>query len=93
VATPGLEFEVSTVTTTDDCRPLASLASGGSESTASLGVRELVTQLARAEDLLRRWPDDPEAADRMRLLVRELRRRRARMRLERLLAGQESRED
>ena len=52
-----------------------------------------MTQLARAEDLLRRWPDDPEAADRMRLLVRELRRRRARMRLERLLAGQESRED
>ena len=77
------------MTTTDGVRPPASIAFGGPESTAALGVRQLVTELARTEDLLRTWPADPEAAARMRLLVRELKRRRARMRLERLRASQE----
>ena len=81
------------MTTTDGVRPPASIALGGPGSTAGLGVRELVTELARTEDFLRTWPADPEAAARMRMLVRELRRRRARMRLERLRASQDFHEE
>jgi hypothetical protein len=45
-------------------------------------VRDLVSELARAEDALRSRPGDTEALNRVRVVVRELRRRRARMRLE-----------
>ena len=49
---------------------------------AGWSVRDLVAELANAEDDLRNRPGDPDAVDRMRELVRELRRRRALMRLE-----------
>jgi hypothetical protein len=50
--------------------------------TGAWSVRDLVTELAKAEDALRSRPGDTEALARVRVLVRELRRRRARMRLE-----------
>lgn len=62
-------------------------------STTGLSVRQLVAELARAEDALRSRPDDPEPAQQMRLLVRELRRRRARLRVQsRQLLSQTPRE-
>ena len=58
--------------------------------TGAWSVRDLVTELARAEDELRSRPGDTQALDRMRVLVRELRRRRARMRIEARLTNRAS---
>jgi hypothetical protein len=60
-------------------------------SMTGLSVRQLVAELARAEDALRSRPDDPEPAAHLRLVVRELRRRRARFRLQAQLLGSEPR--
>lgn len=68
---------------TDDDQPTDS-AGAATEVGPNSGwsVRDLVTELAKAEDDLRSRPGDPLALDRMRVLVRELRRRRAQIRLE-----------
>jgi hypothetical protein len=69
-------------TTNDDVEPETI---GGTEASGPLtgrSVRELIAELARAEDALRRFPDDPDVSARLRRLVRELRRRRARGRLQ-----------
>lgn len=50
--------------------------------TGAWSVRDLVVELAKAEDALRARPADSESLDRVRVIVRELRRRRARMRRE-----------
>lgn len=65
---------------TDD--PSTDSAASWVVPTGSWSVRDLVTELAKAEDALRSRPGDTEALGRVRVLVRELRRRRARMRLE-----------
>lgn len=68
-------------TTTDDLLTHSS-AESPVDSIAASSLRELVAELAKAEGALRRQPGDPQAMERMRGLVRELRRRRGRMRLE-----------
>jgi len=60
----------------------SSLRPQWSGATKTLSVRQLVAELARAEDALRARPDDPEPAAQVRVLVRELRRRAARVRLQ-----------
>jgi hypothetical protein len=73
---------VCVTTTNDDVEPESM---GGTLSSGPLtgrSVRELIAELARAEDALRRFPDDPDVSARLRRLVRELRRRRARGRLQ-----------
>ena len=42
-------------------------------ATGEMTVRQLVAELARAEDALRERPDDPQARQRLRLAVRALR--------------------
>jgi hypothetical protein len=71
---------VSPVTTRDDVEPDPGVWSGRSGPLADLPIRELVGELAVAEQALRERPGAPEPAARLRLLVLELRRRRARMR-------------
>jgi len=65
---------------TDD--PPTGAAASWVVPTGAWSVRELLTELASAEDALRSRPGDAEALDRVRVVVRELRLRRARMRLE-----------
>ena len=77
-------------TTNDEVQPESM---GGTMSSGPLtgrSVRELIAELARAEDALRRFPDDPDASARLRRLVRELRRRRARGRLQSQLLNREA---
>ncbi len=77
-------------TTNDEVQPESM---GGTMSSGPLtgrSVRELIAELARAEDALGRFPDDPDASARLRRLVRELRRRRARGRLQSQLLNREA---
>ena len=72
------------MTTINDSRPDALPPLPLALATGEMTVRQLVAELARAEDALRERPDDREATQRLRLLVRALRRRRARLRLQAL---------
>ena len=72
------------MTTIDDPRPETRATLPLAPATGEMTVRQLVAELARAEDALRERPDDPDATHRLRLLVRALRRRRARLRLQAL---------
>ena len=77
-------------TTDDDVRRGGLVPSTRSGPMTALSVRELVTELARAEDALRQCPGDPDPTAQVRLLMRELRRRRALMRLQLRLLDDEA---
>ena len=68
--------------TDDDLPPESASAVTAVGPSAGWSVGDLVAELAKAEDDLRNRPGDPQALDRVRVLVRELRRRRALMRLQ-----------
>jgi len=71
------------MTTTTDHLPAAatSRAPIPTAPRTEMSVRELVAELAAVEDGLRQQPNHPDLVREVRLLVRELRRRRALMRV------------
>ena len=69
------------MTTTTNDAPAAAVSRAPTAPRTQLSVRELVAELAAVEDGLRQQPNDPDLVREVRLLVRELRRRRALMRV------------
>ena len=69
------------MTTTMNDVPAAAVSRAPTAPRTELSVRELVAELAAVEDGLRQQPNDPDLVREVRLLVRELRRRRALMRV------------
>ena len=65
------------MTTTMNDVPAAAVIRAPTAARTELSVRELVAELAAVEDGLRQRPNDPDLVREVRLLVRELRRRRA----------------
>ncbi|MFL6175573.1 MAG: hypothetical protein ACJ715_02890 [Ornithinibacter sp.] len=68
------------MTTRDGVEPEPTLWLRRTDPVTDLSIRELVAELALAEEAMRERPGAPEPSARLRALVIELRRRRARMR-------------